>query len=282
LKENKAALKRFAGILLPTLTDAYTSTVNLNVRQKVLTAQLKMISNMETDILKEALSGLQFASHLATILSQQDHPSLVYSGIDAAELLLRRLPDVYRYHFYREGVIYEIQKLASKLPDPVPVSLEEEPSDDSENEEDHMGSSPVSSRSSSSSRREASNVSDLIVAMDSSLTLQAKRFMEFHEKDKAAVMKAKAEDIMGSLTSLADGLKTENQPAGLFKQLAGFFSADSLKSISSFELLNSGIVEALLSVLESTVGKFFSFPIRHLLAANASKMKTRTKLAERS
>jgi E3 ubiquitin-protein ligase TRIP12 len=267
LKENKAALKRFAGILLPTLTDAYTSTVNLNVRQKVLTAQLKTISNMETDILKEALSGLQFASHLATILSQQDHPSLVYSAIDAAELLLRRLPDVYRYHFYREGVIFEIQKLASKLPDPVPANLEEEPADGSgneeEEEEEHMGSSSPASSRSSSSRREASNVSDLVAAMDSSLTLQAKRFMEFHEKDQAAVMKAKAEDIMGSLTSLADGLRSEKQPAGLFKQLAGFFNADSLKSISSFELLNSGIVEALLSVLETTVGKFPCHPIRH-------------------
>lgn len=252
LKENKAALKRFAGILLPTLTDAYTSTVNLNVRQKVLTAQLKMISNMETDILKDALSGLQFASHLATILSQHDHPSLIYNAIDAAELLLRRLPDVYRYHFYREGVIFEIQKLASKSPDPAPAHLEEVPSDDSENEEDRMGSSPVSSRSSSSSRREARNASDLIVAIEGSLTVQAKRFMEFHEKDKAAVMKAKAEDIMGTLTGLAEGLSKEKQLLGLFDQLAGFFSADSLKSISSFELLNSGIVEALLSVLETT------------------------------
>jgi E3 ubiquitin-protein ligase TRIP12 len=221
-----------------------------------------MISNMDTDILKDALSGLQFASHLATILSQQDHPSLVYSAIDAAELLLRRLPEVYRYHFYREGVIFEIQKLALKLPDPVPVSVEEDPSDDSENEEDRMGSSPMSSRSSSSSRRDTSNVSDLIVATDSSLTLQAKRFMEFHEKDTAAVTKAKAEDIMGSLTGLAAGLKMEKQPAGLFEQLAGFFSADSLKSISSFELLNSGIVEALLWVLEITVGMLFRFQVR--------------------
>lgn len=246
-------MKRFAGILLPTLTDAYTSTVNLNVRQKVLTAQLKMISNMDTDILKDALSGIQFASHLATILHQQDHPTLVLSAMDAAELLLCRVPDVYRYHFYREGVISEIEKLATKSPKSVRVSLAEDPSDES-GDDDHMGSSPVSSGSSSSSRHEPSDVSELVIAMDSSLTLQAKKFMEVHEKEEATAMKSRANDIMRSLTTLSEGLKSEKQPAKLFEQLAGFFSSDALKSISSFELMNSGIVEALLSVLESTPG----------------------------
>ena len=247
LKENKPALKRFAGILLPTLTDAYTSTVNLNVRQKVLTAQLKMISNMDTDILKDALQGITFASHLATILSQQDHPTLVSSGMEAAELLLRRLPDVYRYHFYREGVISEIEKLASKLPEPVPpMPVDEELSEDSEGD-DQMGSSPVSSRSSSSSHDAAL----LELARYGSLTLQAKKFMEVHEKDETAVMKAKATSIMQSLTDLAEGLKTHKNPAKLFEELSTFFCADPLRSISSFELLNSGIVDAMLSILRT-------------------------------
>lgn len=251
LKENKPALKRFAGILLPTLTDAYTSTVNLNVRQKVLTAQLKMISNMDTDILKDALSGITFASHLATILSQQDHPTLVSSGMEAAELLLRRLPDVYRYHFYREGVISEIEKLALRLPDPLPpVQVEEEPSDESENE-DHIGSSPVSSRSSSSSSHEA-GPGDFTGF--STLTQQAKKFMEVHEKDETAAMKAKATGIMESLTELSEGLKSDKNPAMLFEELSTFFCADTLKSISSFELLNSGIVDSLLSILRSVPG----------------------------
>jgi E3 ubiquitin-protein ligase TRIP12 len=260
LQENKPALKRFAGILLPTLTDAYTSTVNLNVRQKVLMAQLKMISNMDTDILKEALSGIQFASHLATILSQQDHPTLVLFGIHAAELLLRRLPDVYRYHFYREGVIAEIEKLSLNAdstpphPPPAPVDARDDRSEDSEDEDDHLDSSPVSSRSSSSSRNGATALSELVSGIDNSITQMAKKFMQVHEKDGTAAMKIKAQEIMESLKQLADGLHAEKQPAKLFEKLAGFFGSDSLQSISSFELLNSGIVEALLSVLESTPG----------------------------
>ena len=109
----KDEVKRFAIILFPTLTDAFSSTVNLSVRQKVLTAQLKMLSNLDKDILMEALRSVPYASFLAAILSQQDHPSLVNYALQAAELLLVRLDDIYRYQFYREGVIAEIAKLAT-------------------------------------------------------------------------------------------------------------------------------------------------------------------------
>ncbi|KAI9735126.1 MAG: Ubiquitin fusion degradation protein 4 [Cirrosporium novae-zelandiae] len=113
LKGCKQELKRFALILLPTLTDAFSSTVNLEVRQKVLTAQLKMISNLDTAILEDALRSVPYASFLASILSQQDHPTLVISALQIAELLLNRLGEIYRYQFYREGVIAEISKLAA-------------------------------------------------------------------------------------------------------------------------------------------------------------------------
>ncbi|KAF1912152.1 hypothetical protein BDU57DRAFT_80502 [Ampelomyces quisqualis] len=110
----KQEVKRFAVILLPTLTDAYSSTVNLGVREKVLSAQLKMLSNLDTDILEEALRSVPYASYLASIFSQQDHPSLVTYALQAAELLLKRLEKIYRYQFYREGVISEIVQLADR------------------------------------------------------------------------------------------------------------------------------------------------------------------------
>ena len=116
LKGCKNELKRFAIILLPTLTDAYSSTVNFSVRQKVLTAQLKMLSNLDTSILEDALRAVPYASYLASILSQQDHPALVTFALQAAELLLIRLEPIYRYQFYREGVVAEITKLANPPP----------------------------------------------------------------------------------------------------------------------------------------------------------------------
>ncbi|KAL9026488.1 MAG: hypothetical protein Q9196_004853 [Gyalolechia fulgens] len=114
LQECKDEVRRFAIILFPTLTDAYSSTVNLSVRQKVLTAHLKMLSNLDASILEEALRTVPYASHLASILSQRDHPTLVTFALQAAELLLARLAFIYRYQFYREGVMAEIVKLANE------------------------------------------------------------------------------------------------------------------------------------------------------------------------
>ena len=114
LKGCKEELKRFAIVLFPTLTDAYSSTVNLVVRQKVLLAQLKMVSTLDASILEDALRTVPYASYLASILSQEDHPALVTSALKASDLLLNRLPSIYGYQFYREGVMAEVVKLASK------------------------------------------------------------------------------------------------------------------------------------------------------------------------
>ena len=127
LKGCRAKLRRFAMVLFPTLTDAYSSTVNLSVRQKVLTAQLKMLSNFDTSILEDALRTVPYASFLAAILSQQDHPTLVAYALQAVEFLLVRLETVYRNQFYREGVMAEITKLAAqplKSGDPQAKALE--------------------------------------------------------------------------------------------------------------------------------------------------------------
>ncbi|KAL2161915.1 hypothetical protein VTH06DRAFT_7700 [Thermothelomyces fergusii] len=150
LEDCKEEVRRFSMILFPTLTDAYSSTVNLTVRQKVLMSQLKMLSNLDRDILVEALKPVSYASFLASIISQQDHPSLVLSAIGAADLLMRRLGSVYRYQLYREGVISEIAKLASQDPEPeAKLSADNgSPSPEPETAEPETEPEPESSRSS--------------------------------------------------------------------------------------------------------------------------------------
>lgn len=117
LADCKDVVRRFALILFPTLTDAFSSTVNLTVRQKVLTAQLKMLYNLDENILMEALKPVPYASFLASILSQKDDLTLVMLALQATELLMSRLDSVYRYQLYREGVISEISKLSKDEPE---------------------------------------------------------------------------------------------------------------------------------------------------------------------
>lgn len=88
LGDCKDEVRRFTLVLFPTLMDAYSSTVNLEVRKLVLAAQIKMLSNFDRDIILEALKAVPYASFLASILSQQDHLSLVISALQATELLM--------------------------------------------------------------------------------------------------------------------------------------------------------------------------------------------------
>ncbi|KAF3761765.1 hypothetical protein M406DRAFT_266412 [Cryphonectria parasitica EP155] len=110
----KNEVRRFALILFPTLTDAFSSTVNVTVRQKVLLAQLKMLYNLDVDILTEALAPVPYASFLASIVSQKDDLTLVAAALDATDLLMSRLGSIYQYQLYREGVITEIARLANE------------------------------------------------------------------------------------------------------------------------------------------------------------------------
>jgi E3 ubiquitin-protein ligase TRIP12 len=241
----KEEVKRFAIILFPTLTDAFSSTVNLSVRQKVLTAQIKMLSNLDKDILMEALRSVPYASFLAAILSQQDHPSLVDYALQAAELLLTRLDDIYRYQFYREGVIAEIAKLATaeqvetsaSSGSPTPDTTDDTASgtvtkisekshrkadrgdnhaagsSDDENDEDNEhddiqedGSASPSSRGSTVS--EDGPLRHPNQSMQQLIAHRAKKFLDDHETEKnSKSMKKKATKILTSLQNLASEIE---------------------------------------------------------------------------
>ncbi|KAF8862199.1 hypothetical protein BDZ45DRAFT_739500 [Acephala macrosclerotiorum] len=243
----KDEVKRFAIILFPTLTDAFSSTVNLSVRQKVLTAQLKMLSNLDKDILMEALRSVPYASFLAAILSQQDHPSLVNYALQAAELLLDRLDDIYRYQFYREGVIAEIAKLAvvsdagsSTSKDSLIIEAtdsteangtkkilekasrgepgdDDDDSSDDENEDeneqddvqDDISPSPASSRGSTMSLDGPQHRTPHDnSSMKQLIAQRAKKFLDVHETEKNSKnMKKKATKILTNLQVLASEIE---------------------------------------------------------------------------
>ncbi|KAL8803363.1 MAG: hypothetical protein Q9200_006250 [Gallowayella weberi] len=314
LQECKEEVKRFAIILLPTLTDAYSSTVNLSVRQKVLTAQLKMLSNLDASILEEALRTVPYASYLASILSQQDHSTLVTSALQAAEFLLIRLPAIYRYQFYREGVMAEIAKLAdqpmrpaddkAKAPEVLPSATgtnglrtnpsrdlpgvfppqklqpgpsasddeseeddedDDDDDDDDDNDEgdegddgvaevpDDMSMSP--SDTSSSDHNDQSPVQSK--SLQDCVIIRARKLLEVHETRKATDMREKASAILNELKSLAEDIQQCYSGNGsgngtkLFFKLSRHFDGDALDSVTSAELLHSGIVKVLLDVFSN-------------------------------
>lgn len=293
-------VRRFAVILFPTLMHAYTSTVNLSVRQKVLTAQLKMLSNFDTTILEDALNGVTYASHLASILTQQENPTLVTFALQIAELLLKRLPSIYISQFYREGVMAEITKLAQRpLSEPqIDTTVKNEvqadaeptmtqpsfhqrrhnrldnnddddgeaveqayPDEDSEGEvhdEEHLDEDrdddDDDSERSSTQGGPGDHSNAPITSMQDVITSRSLKFIEAYGNETNEGMQIEASKALEDLRSLAQELRNQFLSAGtpggfeLFARLAKRFDSDALESITSYELLTSGIVEALLDV----------------------------------
>ncbi|OAT05713.1 E3 ubiquitin-protein ligase TRIP12 [Blastomyces gilchristii SLH14081] len=289
LKGCKTEIKRFATILLPTLTDAYSSTVNLSVRQKVLVAQLKMLQNLDAQIIEDALRTVPYASFLAAILSQKDHMSLVALALQCAELLFERLEDIYQYQFHREGVITEITKLAETPLSAEPkdskreVDLEngrssekgdensedeeekdhvmnhdedsqedEDDEDDEDNDEDNDDMSESESSSSVSGGPMSRNADS---ALQDFVTCSAKKFLRIYDGSKGKGMHDQALAILQSLQALVGEIEAcynNVKPIDgyvLFQKLAAYFDGDALESITSSELLSSGIIQVLLDVI---------------------------------
>ncbi|KAJ5173289.1 hypothetical protein N7492_005882 [Penicillium capsulatum] len=282
LENCKPELKRFATILFPTLTDAYSSTVNLLVRQKVLVAQLKMLHILEPALIEDALRTVPYASFLASILSQKDHPSLVSLALRCSELLFQRLEHVYQHQFHREGVISEIVKLseaplsaeeadkkvttgssrnAPALDDIIDHEREDTPSNDDEVEEDSddqgddLDDNDDVSESDSSSVSGRHSVTKIENSLNDLVIRDAQGFLEMYEAGHGGSVRTEALRILTELQSLASQIRQcysgdrNDDGLALFQSLASYFDGDALESITSSELLNSGIIQVLLDVL---------------------------------
>lgn len=332
LQDCKQQTRRFAMVLLPTLTDAYSSTVNLSVRQKVLTAQLKILSNLDIKVIEDALKPVPYASFLASILSQEDHPSLVMFALQASELLFERLESIYRYQFYREGVIGEIKKLAARAPEiearaanrkdslasagsaingakatreaaidedassddegeaHVEDDEDDEDEDDEERDDDIIIRDDVDMEDddgeSDSDREDIPSPLTIPGAKDL-VVLRARAFLDKYDTDSARQMRDEAEKIRQDLRHLANdiqehykGSKAAVEGRELFEKLSAHFEGDALESITSSELLDSGVIRLLGEILKPQSGLSGSarsdFTAAFMSRANKTKIKTTT------
>lgn len=114
LRHKQGLVKRFTQLVLPTLVEVYSASVALHVRTVALYAILKIVNFVEPKPLNEVLDNVPLASFVAAILSSRDHPILVGGALQLVELLTNRLPNVYNTLLRREGVLWEIEDIASQ------------------------------------------------------------------------------------------------------------------------------------------------------------------------
>ncbi|OAQ31489.1 hypothetical protein K457DRAFT_136009 [Linnemannia elongata AG-77] len=112
LASHPDSVRRMGTILIPTLIEVYSSTVHLKVRQRAIYALVKLIYFSGDSVLESVLKNVELASFLAVILSQQEHQSLVVAALQITDILMTKIPSTYRQYLEREGVTFEISKLA--------------------------------------------------------------------------------------------------------------------------------------------------------------------------
>ncbi|OZJ07024.1 hypothetical protein BZG36_00227 [Bifiguratus adelaidae] len=293
LKKHSNVLRRFGQTFVPVLTQVFAATVNTQIRQRIMTGLLKIVYFSEPDILDVILSGVPFAGFLASILAQQDQTSIVITGLQLTELLLMKLPDRYSFHLRREGVFYEIDKIADSQELPEEASVNEIAKDQAVRvQEVEMGVNHAEGRAAdaetsatgamiaasalASCSRGISNqrsvISSITEETKSAIVRRAHRLRQtYFQNDDTAVDGSSATSATQVLNDLAkyssqlNGTQADPTALEVLRRIADLFTK-SPYGISSFELMNSGLMTGLLGYLNDE-GSDFVAPLQDRLYA---------------
>ncbi|RDX51248.1 hypothetical protein OH76DRAFT_1401563 [Lentinus brumalis] len=249
LRSKPDVVGRFLRLLVPILVDVYAASVITPVRIKTLTGLLKAVSFLDGDEIKQVFTFVPVASFASSILSSKDHPTLVIGALQLVELLLAKVPAEYKPVFRREGVFHEIDSLASRA---ITSSKSKDKNADKEVSEAPSPADtglatsvavPISVLSSIPGYKKLSSLS---IEPDDAITLRARviRFKHLATDDAAG-----NDDLFAMLRRLVeritDSTLSEKDLTSALGELATLFGSQH-SSVSSFELLQSGVIDGLL------------------------------------
>ncbi|EUC59067.1 E3 ubiquitin protein ligase [Rhizoctonia solani AG-3 Rhs1AP] len=256
LRSKPELIGRYMRLMVPVLVDVYAASVSTQTRSKSLTGILKAVSFSEGDEVNSVLKSVPIATFVGSILSSRDYPALAICALQLVELLLIKVPNVYKPALRREGVLHEIEVLTERplTTKPKEPKAEGSKSDAAKQEPKTEGSSPVpepaSERDESprpvipiSVKRSSSAVLD----PQDAITLRAKvvRFKYLSSAEESAADPV-LEQLRGLLGTLRDPGAAEAELKDALKGIAAMFGTSGGASISSYELLKSGLVDGLL------------------------------------
>ena len=184
------------------------------------------------------------ASFASSILSSRDHPSLVIGALQLVDLLLTKVPAQYKPTFRREGVFHEIEALAAR---PVAsAKSKEKDKDSSESSTPESGSVPPAPPVSATSIPGFKKLTSLSLDPEDAITLRARVIQFKHMSNDNDVEGDHAFESLQRLVSrLSVPIATEKELSESLRELAELFASPHT-SVSSFELLQSGVVDGLL------------------------------------
>jgi E3 ubiquitin-protein ligase TRIP12 len=170
----------------------------------------------------------------------------VIGALQLVDLLLTKVPTEYRPTFRREGVFHEIEALAARIITSPKSKDKEKDASDVPSPADSGILAAVSATSSAAMIPGFKKLSSLSLEPDDAITLRA-RVIRF--KHLAGNDQADGDNVFVTLRRLVERISTkdvsEQTYTDALRELADLF-ASAHTSVSSFELLQSGVVDGLL------------------------------------
>ncbi|XP_048588238.1 E3 ubiquitin-protein ligase TRIP12 isoform X2 [Nematostella vectensis] len=102
----------FTHVLFACLYNIMNSSVGVAVRHKCINAMLRLACYAPSDLLSEILKRHPISSLIGEMLQSNDLRTLV-NALQIADILMKKLPDIYHISFRREGVMHKANALAS-------------------------------------------------------------------------------------------------------------------------------------------------------------------------
>ncbi|CAF3649962.1 unnamed protein product [Rotaria sp. Silwood1] len=110
MKDNIELYSSFIQSLFSVLYEVYNSSAGPAVKHRCLQALLRMIYYCPSDLLEIILKQQSISSHIASMLASSDY-KIVACALQMAEILMKKLPQIFSIYFYREGVVHQIEIL---------------------------------------------------------------------------------------------------------------------------------------------------------------------------
>ncbi|KIY44943.1 hypothetical protein FISHEDRAFT_50340 [Fistulina hepatica ATCC 64428] len=255
LRENMTVVTTFMELIVPILIEVYAASVATTLRVKTLTALLKAVSFLDADGLAHVLKYVPVAAFASSILSSKDHPSLVLGALQLVDLLLGKLPAWYKPTFRREGVFHEIEMLAER---PMVSKSKTKEKDSEKNQDGTLEAPPESSLSATLSSFSAQisahgipgyrKLSSMSIDPEDAITARSRvTKFKYISGDEDSSENSAFDNLRSIVQSISSPTTTEAQLSQSLHELADQF-ASPYTSVSSFELLQSGVVDGLLSI----------------------------------
>ena len=182
------------------------------------------------------------ASFSSSILSSKDHPTLVLGALQLVEILLAKVPTEYAPAFRREGVFHEVEGLAGR--NLVVKSKEDAKNDESTPEP--IATPPPATAAFATSTPGYKKLTSLALEPEDAITLRARVIRLRHLANDEKAEHGLYNTLQQLVQRLSEKDGTEKLQSDSLKELASLFSSPH-SSLSSFELLQSGLVDSLLA-----------------------------------